>query len=92
MQKIKFIIDELDVREICLSISGIYLPDQVTVTEDGNDVAIIIDNNCYTERILGRKILDKYYFARFQFIEKKPDIDYYEEFFMGGEELKFGAF
>lgn len=93
MEKIKFVIDKLDVEEICLSIIGDYSRDCVKVETKqletgGMDIVIIQDRDSYVDKIYGREIQGAYYFARHEFIDKEyPYIDYYEEFFSCGIEL-----
>ena len=92
MEKIKFVIDELDVEEICLSIIGDYCKDEVRVETSEEDsyfksVDIVIIKECDTfiDKIYGRRIKNKFYFARHEFIDKQPpQIDYYDEFFSDG--------
>jgi hypothetical protein len=90
MEKIKIVMNDLDVREICLSVTHEYSPGCTKIEtikdEFGEDIIITVDRETYTDKIYGRKIMGKYYFARHEFINKeKPDINYYDEFFCNGE-------
>jgi hypothetical protein len=90
MEKIKIVMDELDVRELCLSVTHEYNPNYTKIKTIKNelceDITVTVDRETYTDKIYGRKIMDKYYFARHEFINKeRPDIDYYDEFFCNGE-------
>jgi hypothetical protein len=86
--------DELDVRELCLQVTHDYSKDCTTVEylgEGGNDIVVTVERETFTDKIYGRKTMDKFYFARHEFIKKGlPDIDYYDEFFCNGTELKVG--
>ena len=90
MNNIKVIMNQLDVRELLLSVTGCYSKDKVKIkhNETTNDVIVTADYNSFIDKIYGRKIQDKYYFARHEFISKEnPDIDYYDEFFSNGNVL-----
>lgn len=92
MENIKIIMDELDIEELCLSTTGEYTKGLPMVERTNNDIIVIIERESYIDKIYGREIQDKYYFARHEFISKeKPYIDYYEEFFSNGTELKIGG-
>jgi len=92
LEKIKFIIDELDIREIMLSITHDYSADRTTVIKDDktHDIVITAEYDSFIDKVYGREIHGKYYFARHEYISKeKPDIDYYDEFFCTGTVLNF---
>jgi len=90
MINIKYVFDKLDVSEFCLTMTGIYIPSETKLEQkENNDIVITIDDEEYTDIFYGREIQGKFYFARNQMINKNPDIDYYDEFFSNGTELKF---
>ena len=89
MDKIHIIMDVLDLEELCLDVTGEYTKGLPVVQRQGSDIIVTIDRESYTDRIYGREIAGKFYFARHQFIPKEVDIDYYEEFFSTGKELVF---
>lgn len=95
MEKIKLFMDEYNIKEVCLQITNDYYPDitKVETTKDdfGMDIVITVEHENYIDKIYGREIHDKYYYARHEWINKqKPDINYYDEFFCNGVELQFG--
>jgi hypothetical protein len=89
METIKIIVDELNIKEVCLQATGYYTKDNTTINKNDYDITITITFDEYTDKIYGREIDNKYYFARVQHINHFPYIDYYTEFFSTGEELKF---
>lgn len=92
MENIKIVMDKLDIEELCLSVTGEYTKGLPVVEKHNSDIIITIKREFYIDKIYGREIRGKYYFARHEFILKeKPYIDYYEEFFSNGTELKIGG-
>jgi len=92
MDKIKIIMDNTPdfLQKICLDVTGEFLPSKTTIKRSNSDIIITVDNESYTDKIYGREIGNKLYFARHEFISKElPDIDYYMEFFSDGIEIKF---
>jgi TFIIF-interacting CTD phosphatase-like protein len=90
MNKIKIIMNDLDIRELCLMVTGEYTKDLPIIERENSDIIVTIDRELYTDKIYGREIQGKYYFARHKIITKgKPDIDYYDEFFCTGKVLNF---
>jgi hypothetical protein len=91
---INIMLDELDIRELCLSVMGDYSKDKAIVDRlENNDIVVTVEREAYTDKIFGREIQGKYYFARHQMILTEiPEIDYYEEFFSTGQELCFGRY
>lgn len=90
MEKIKLIMDELDIREVCLSVTHDYCSDNTkyTIDEETKDIVITINNETFIDKIYGREIQGKYYYARHQIIDLNPSIDYYEEFFSTGRVIQ----
>ena len=93
MQKINIVSNTLDVKEIVLQVTGTYIPSEISHTIDckTKNITITIDTSFYTEKIYGREIKGKYYFARVEHISKNihDEIQWYDEFFCNGSELKF---
>ncbi len=90
MNKIKIVLNSLDIKEVCLSVTGQYLPNKTTVETSSNDIIITVENDSYQDKIYGKEIQSKFYFARHELIFKEvPLINYYEEFFSCGTELNF---
>jgi len=90
MEMIKIIMDNDPdyLREICLEVTGEFSPSRTSVSKIDNDIVITVDRESYIDKIYGREIQDKLYFARHEFISKvPPEIDYYEEFFSNGSIL-----
>jgi hypothetical protein len=85
MDKIKIVMDELDIRELLLTVTHNYCPSIVRIEKINNDgielIVVIAENDFYIDKIYGREINGKYYFARHEFINKIIDIDWYDEFF-----------
>jgi len=77
-------------REICLEVTGEFYPSNTNVSKVENNIIVTVENDDYIDRIYGREIQGKLYFARHEFISKNlPDIDYYEEFFCNGVVMDF---
>ena len=96
MEKTKAILDNLnkeEIRELLLTFTGNFSPDNIKIIQDlNNNIEIISEGEGIKDIFYGRKIRNKYYIARHETILKgKPDIDYYEEFFSNGTELKIGG-
>jgi hypothetical protein len=92
---INIMLDELDVRELCLSVMGEYSKDKAIVDRlENNDIVVTVEREAYIDKIFGIEIQGKYYFARHQVILIEiPEIDYYHEFFFSnGKELDFGRY
>jgi len=92
MNEIKMILNDLsieEVKELLLEYTGTYSPDIVKITMDlNNNIEIVSDGGEIKDTFYGRKIKDKYYFARHKAEStERPYIDYYEEFFSNGIEL-----
>lgn len=92
MEKIKVIMDTLDVKELLLTFTRNYFPEKVRIVkmdsdfEESYDIIITQDYGDSEDKFYGRYIQGKYYFARHKYIDKRhPDIDYYEEFFSNGQ-------
>jgi hypothetical protein len=93
MNKINIVMNELDVKELFLSVAHDYYPDLIRVEhaeDEGIDILIFIqEHDSYIDKIYGRDIKGKYYFARHEWISKElPQIDWYDEFFCKGEVLR----
>jgi len=93
MKEIKMILDDINsenISELLLEYTGTYSPDIITIKMNmNNDIEIISDGGEIKDTFYGRKIQDKYYFARHEAISKeKPHINYYDEFFSSGEVLQ----
>lgn len=89
MNRIKIVMDELDVRELLLSVTHDYCKDNTRIEKVNNEgmeiIIVIAENDSYIDKIYGREIKGKYYFARHEFISKElPQIDWYDEFFCNG--------
>jgi len=96
MEEIKAILENLnkeEISELLLTFTGNFSPDNIKIIQDlNNNIEIISESEGIKDIFYGREIQDKYYFARHEFISKeKPYIDYYEEFFSNGTELKIGG-
>lgn len=89
MEKIKIVMNEFDIKELCLATTGNYSKDKITINMLDNNITVTIDYGEFTDKIYGRKIDGKFYFARLQHINHIPDIDYYQEFFNCGVEMSF---
>lgn len=92
MNEIKMILNDLsieEVKELLLEYTGTFSPDIVKITMDlNNNIEIISDGGEIKDTFYGRKIKDKFYFARHKAeMLEKPHIDYYEEFFSNGTEI-----
>ena len=92
METIKVILNNTPnyLREICLEVTGEFYPSNTNVSKVENNIIVTVENDDYIDRIYGREIQGKLYFARHEFISKNlPDIDYYEEFFCNGVVMDF---
>lgn len=92
MEIIKVILNDAPnyLREICLEVTGEFYPSNTIVSKVENDIIVTVENDEYIDKIYGREIQGKLYFARHEFISKKlPDINYYDEFFCTGVVVDF---
>lgn len=92
MVTIKMVLNDLsieEVKELILEYTGTFSPNIVKITMDlNNNIEIVSDGGEIKDTFYGRKIKDKYYFARHEAEStEKPHIDYYDEFFCNGTEI-----
>lgn len=92
MNEIKMILENLsieEVKELLLEYTGTFSPDVIKIIMDlNNNIEIISNGGEIKDTFYGRKIQDKYYFARHKAESlEKPHINYYDEFFCNGTEL-----